>query len=551
MTPIPSDLEAALATGYALERAVGRGGMATVYLARDRKHGRQVAVKVLRPDLAASLGTDRFLKEIEIAARLAHPMIVPLYDSGEAGGFLYYVMPYVAGESLRALLNRERALPPARALDIATSVADALDYAHRAGVVHRDIKPENVLLAEGHPVVADFGIAKAVSTAGGANLTRTGYPVGTPGYMSPEQAAGLSDLDARSDVYSLACVCYEMAAGELLSRLVTSSEERVGRFVDAPNAQRRLLAELPEGVESALVRAMAIRREDRFASAAAFRAALRGLPPARRLFDTGEARDIIERAAAAQADKPTGGEGMSLETLEAIGGEVGLSPRRIHDAVRERVPRHDDLARHAFLGGPTLLAVQREIDAEGSDQDLGVLVAEIRSTLRLRGYVTHLGRGITWSSQPPMDDRSARSGSSLQDLLSDEMEGEEIPDIQVRIVPRSGRTVIRVEQQLSETAGVLYGLLLFFGGGGGATAGVLVAALAYSLPALAVIGCGAAAVAASYGVARSIYPGMVRRRAEKLEQLLDRLQDHIEANTATPSRHLDRHDSPEPLRPKT
>jgi len=547
MLAIPSDLQAALDARYAIERVVGRGGMATVYLARDRKHGRQVAVKVLRPDLAASLGTDRFLKEIEIAARLAHPMIVPLYDSGEAGGFLFYVMPYVAGESLRALLNRERALAPAHALEIAAIVGHALDYAHRMGVVHRDIKPENVLLAEGHPVVADFGIAKAVSTAGGANLTRTGYPVGTPGYMSPEQAAGLGDLDARSDIYSLACVCYEMTTGELLSRLVTSGEERAGRFVDAPTGHRRRLAELPGGVEAALVRALAIRREDRFESVAAFRAALSATPAPRRAFDTGEARDVIARAAVAQAAKPTGAEGMSLETLEEIGGEVGLSRRRIHDALGEPAGKHDAVARHPFLGGPTLLVAEREIDAEATDQDLGVFIAEIRSTLRVRGHVTHLGRGITWSSQPPKDDRD-RAGS-LENLLADELEGEEIPDIQVRIVPRSGKTLIRVEQQLSETVGVLYGLLMFFGGGGGATAGVLVGTLSYSLPALTVIAGAAGIVAGSYGIARSIYPGMVRRRRTKLEQLLDRLEGHLAAATETPPTRVARHDSPQPLTP--
>jgi serine/threonine-protein kinase len=163
--------------------------MATVYLARDRKHNRDVAVKVLRPDLAASLGADRFLKEIEIAARLTHPHILALHDSGEAGGFLYYVMPYITGHSLRQRIEAQQRLSPGEALRIAAPVADALSYAHEMGVFHRDIKPENILFSQGHPIVADFGIAKAVSTAGVGNLTRTGFPLGTPGYMSPEQAA--------------------------------------------------------------------------------------------------------------------------------------------------------------------------------------------------------------------------------------------------------------------------------------------------------------------------------------------------------------------------
>jgi len=191
---IPPDLAAALADRYALRRVLGRGGMATVYLADDKKHHRAVALKVLLPGLAAFLGVERFLKEIQIAAGLQHPHILTLHDSGEAGGFLYYVMPYIEGASLRQQLEGppRRALSQPQALAIAEPVADALSYAHRMGVLHRDIKPENILFSQGHPIVADFGIAKAVSTAGGANLTRTGFPVGTPGYMIPDQPAGRS-----------------------------------------------------------------------------------------------------------------------------------------------------------------------------------------------------------------------------------------------------------------------------------------------------------------------------------------------------------------------
>src|SRR5213594_3511130 len=187
--------------------------MATVYLARDLRHGRPVAIKVLRPELAAALGPERFLREIETAAGLNHPHILPLHDSGEAAGWLYYVMPLVEGESLRSRLDRERQLPLADALQIAREAADALSYAHCHNVVHRDIKPENILLSSGHALVADFGIARAITAAGGERLTQTGVTVGTPGYMSPEQASGERDLDGRSDVYSLACVLYEMLAG--------------------------------------------------------------------------------------------------------------------------------------------------------------------------------------------------------------------------------------------------------------------------------------------------------------------------------------------------
>ena len=187
--------------------------MATVYLARDAKHHRDVAVKVLHPELAAGLGSERFLREIRIEAGLQHPHILPLHDSGEADGFLYYVMPYVVGESLRQRLDRESRLPLGDALAIAADVADALGYAHAHGVVHRDIKPENILLSNGHALVADFGIAKAVELAGDSKLTETGWGMGTPAYMSPEQIVG-EPADGRSDVYGLGCVVYEMLAGQ-------------------------------------------------------------------------------------------------------------------------------------------------------------------------------------------------------------------------------------------------------------------------------------------------------------------------------------------------
>jgi serine/threonine-protein kinase len=206
MTDLLPELQAALAARYAVERELGHGGMAVVLLAQDLKHDRRVAIKVLRPELAAALGAERFLREIHVAAQLHHPHILPLYDSGEARGFLYYVMPYVEGESLRDRLERETQLPLDDALQITREVADALSYAHSRDVVHRDIKPENILLESGHAIVADFGIARAITAAAGEKLTETGIAIGTPTYMSPEQGTGEHRIDGRSDTYSLGCV---------------------------------------------------------------------------------------------------------------------------------------------------------------------------------------------------------------------------------------------------------------------------------------------------------------------------------------------------------
>jgi serine/threonine protein kinase/Flp pilus assembly protein TadD len=267
-------LQTRLAGRYRLERELGRGGMATVYLAHDPKHHRSVAIKVLHPELAASVGAERFLREIEISARLAHPHILPLHDSGSAGDLLYYVMPYVAGESLRALLERERPLSLEQAVKLAQDVAEALDHAHRQGVVHRDIKPENILIEEGHAVVTDFGLAAALSRAEPGRLTGAGLAAGTPEYMSPEQAAGERQLDPRTDVYSLACVVYEMLAGEppfhgpsaraIMARHVTDPVPPLG------TARPDLAPSVSRAVERALAKAAA----DRYPSAGDFVRAL-------------------------------------------------------------------------------------------------------------------------------------------------------------------------------------------------------------------------------------------------------------------------------------
>jgi tetratricopeptide (TPR) repeat protein len=265
---------AALADRYAVERELGRGGMATVYLAEDLKHRRKVAIKVLRPELGAMLGPDRFTREIHIAAGLNHPHIVPLYDSGEAGGLLFYVMPYVRGESLRQKLRRETQLPIEEAIGIARQVASALDHAHAQGLIHRDVKPENILLHEGEAMVTDFGIALAAGAGPSERLTERGLMVGTPAYMSPEQASGEPTLDARSDVYSLGCVLYELLAGEPPYTGPTAQAVMAKRFTDPVPRVRRLRGTVPPAVEQAIMQALARVPADRFASAAAFAAAL-------------------------------------------------------------------------------------------------------------------------------------------------------------------------------------------------------------------------------------------------------------------------------------
>jgi eukaryotic-like serine/threonine-protein kinase len=270
-------LTAALADRYRLERELGQGGMATVYLADDLKHDRKVAIKVLRPELAAVIGAERFLSEIRTTAHLQHPHILPLHDSGEAGGFLFYVMPLVEGESLRDRLKREKQLPVADALRIATEIASALDYAHRRNVIHRDIKPENILLHDGRALVADFGIALAASKAGsGARMTETGMSLGTPNYMSPEQAMGERDITARSDVYALGCVTYEMLVGEPPFTGPTAQAIIARVMTEEPRSLTLQRKHVPGQVEAAVRTALEKLPSDRFASTAEFAAALAG-----------------------------------------------------------------------------------------------------------------------------------------------------------------------------------------------------------------------------------------------------------------------------------
>ena len=320
MDPAPAidALRAALSDRYDVERELGRGGMATVYLARDLRHDRRVAIKVLAPDLAAAIGRDRFHREVRIAAGLQHPHILPVFDSGDAGSLTWYAMPYVEGESLRDLLDRERTLPVERAIGVARQVADALDYAHGQGVVHRDIKPDNILLSRGHAMVADFGIARTAARDGTPALTATGLAIGTPAYMSPEQATAEHEVDGRTDVYSLGCVLYEMLVGEPPYTGPTPFAILTKRLTDPVPSPRRLRPELPREVDGAVMRALALDPADRFATPAALVDALtqRELVPS-----------PVERPRNVRAFAAAGV--LALVTVGVVGALVSRRPRGV------------------------------------------------------------------------------------------------------------------------------------------------------------------------------------------------------------------------------
>jgi serine/threonine protein kinase len=507
MTEQQNRLDAALSHRYRIEHELGAGGMARVYLAHDVKHDREVAIKVLRPDLAASLGPDRFLREIQVAAKLNHPHILTLIDSGEADGLLYYVMPFVSGESLRARLNRERVLDPAMALAITRDVADALSYAHRLGVVHRDIKPENVLFSEGHALVTDFGIAKAVSSASGEPLTGTGVAVGTPGYMSPEQAAGAFEIDERTDVFSLACVAYEMLVGTVPGRWVSDDEVRQGRFTKAPPEDLERLRQLPSSVEPALARGMAIEPELRFETPRELADALTATrPPTRRYGDT-EAQEMLGRAAAFQAEEPTS-EGLSLSGVKRIAAEVDIPSRHVEAAAR-------DLAQpkvSAFppsvtrvLGIPAGTQLSRSVNGEVPATEFSALLEIIQETLGEAGTIeTSTSNVFAWSTGAARERAKGRS-------------------THVQVTVRDGRTKISVIEDGSGRVGAAVGMGALAAGMG--TIAILEIGVLVLLPAVGVFIAG--------GIGSLVELG--RRRRDLLNRLLDRLTLHV---STTPQREL-------------
>ena len=322
MTDTLARLTSALAERYTIERVLGEGGMAVVYLADDPNMHRKVAIKVLRPELAAAIGTERFLREIEIGGQLSHPNILPIFDSGEADGFLYYVMPFIEGESLRDRLYRETQLPLDDAMQITKEVADALGYSHDKGIMHRDIKPENILLSGGRAIVADFGIARAVTMAGGEKLTQTGMAIGTPAYMSPEQAAGVRNVDHRTDIYALACVAYEMLAGEPPYTGPTAQAIIAKRLSDPVPSIRRIRNAVSEDIDAAIEKALDKTPADRFDSTERFIQALTGERPVQSSTRSSQGVRSKQRLLV----------GVAVAAAVLVGGGIGLANFMSEDA---------------------------------------------------------------------------------------------------------------------------------------------------------------------------------------------------------------------------
>ena len=341
-------LTTALTGRYQIEREIGKGGMATVYLARDVRHDRRVALKLLNPELGAVLGVERFLSEIRVTANLQHPNLLPLFDSGEVNGLLFYVMPYVDGESLRARIDREKQLTVAESVRIATAVASALDYAHRQGVIHRDLKPDNILIHDGQPLIADFGIALAVSKAGAGRITQTGLSLGTPQYMSPEQAAGDRSIDGRTDIYALGAVTYEMLTGAPPITAPTAQGVIARLMVEEPRPITELRRSVPVHVDSAVRHALEKVPADRFATAHEFGDALNA---------TGDAIHIVTRSPSSRRRFVVAAVAIAgIITTTALVTRARLSPADIPESFHFTIPIPDGQQLAVNAGAPIAIS---------------------------------------------------------------------------------------------------------------------------------------------------------------------------------------------------
>ena len=543
-----SHLSEALAGRYRFERAIGAGGMATVYLARDLRYNRDVAVKVLKPDVAAAVGTDRFLSEIRITAQLNHPHILPLLDSGRIVGSmdrgiaaagerpgdptiplsadsLYYVMPYVAGGSLRQRLRGSEPLDLAAALRIAGQVAAALDHAHRQGVIHRDVKPENILFSEGLAVVSDFGIAKALAAISGGAVTRSGFPLGTPGYMSPEQAAGRVVADPRTDVFGLGCVVYEMLVGETPELWPTDEGVSLGRFTDASPQHRARLDRLPGRIEQALTGALAIRPVDRFASPGDFVQALaRSAEPGPALGES-EVRDLIRRAAELDAEHVTQNGAITIGAVERIAAEAGIPPGRVRAAAAELSGAGAASANRAAVPARVTavplpvksgkVVIEREVDGKIPPELHEDLVADIHGVLGFVGSVSTVGGSLQWSGKLP---------------------GFVGRDVRVLVARERGKTRVRVEEHVELRGGSIF--VPGWGAAGGAllTFGLL---QLLGLPERAIVLALPIAIGGAVATAWGTIAGLSRARRPELERLADRLAETVAA-AALPAGSSDR-----------
>ncbi len=532
MTELLDRLHAALTGVYSLDRELGRGGMSTVFLARDLKHDRDVALKVLRPDLASAVGSDRFLREIKVTAALNHPHILPLLDSGSIDELVYYVMPFVTGGSLRDRLNANGPLGIPETLRILGHVSAALDYAHRMGIVHRDIKPENILFSEGLAVVADFGIAQAVAQADRVTLTRTGYPVGTLGYMSPEQAAGRSDLDHHTDVFSLGAVAYEMLVGQTPDGWPAPEDSRLGRLSDAPADHRARLDAMPGRVEQALARALALRPDDRFGSTGELHAALARAAAERIVVPEEEMREIFERAAALEAsdeDAPSteraaipGPEALTIGAVEQVAAEIGIPPERVREAAlgmsRERAPGAPAApgtvaADRTGVAYPSsrdvtyeknMLRAERLLPLVLEEKELPLLVPEIEEELKLVGHASLIGQTLTWSPAA---------------------QGVEGRQVVVTVRPRGEGTEIQIAERVE-----LSGWKMFapgWGTGLGALFGLFLAASLGLQDAGLLAGAVPGAFLGAFMMVKGIENTITDTRRPQLQSLLERLSSVI------------------------